>query len=111
MLTKRRTPSPGLHERVRGDRRDDDDLASDRSHRGALDGEGGPALVEHERLLVGVPVQAGAGARRKPHDEERHAGAVLVPLEARGDLPAGKVAERQRRRDHVDRASSSIAAE
>src|SRR3712207_5860000 len=78
-------------ELVRGAARDHDDVAGRRLDRALTDGEEDVALLDDERLLVGVPVQLRTGAGPVVAEEERDRRAVLVAPEDRRVLATRKL--------------------
>src|SRR5829696_6647016 len=90
-------PGAGVHKLVRHARRHHHDLATPCLDDFVARRESCGALLHHEDLLIGVPVQPRAAPRACLHHDERDAGAVSESLELVGVLAPRRVG-------HVDDA-------
>src|SRR4051812_11067289 len=88
-------PFTRVDELVRRAGRDHEDRSGLRLDRLAVDRERGRALLEDERLLVGVAVKARALSRCVMADEEGDGRAVLAALKSAGSLAARQFVEWQ----------------
>src|SRR5215213_5625885 len=100
-------PCAGVHELVRHAGRHHHDLAATRLDYVFSGSERNAALLHHEALLVGMPVQLRAASGRRFHHDERDAGAVSVALELACVLATRRVGHIDDAR-HAPRLSGSL---
>src|SRR5215210_4581866 len=83
----------GVHELVRNAGGHDHYLPTLHLDLLVANGKGGDALLHNEDLLVGVPVQLGAAARRGVYHYEGDAGAEVVALELALVVASGRIGQ------------------